>query len=95
MFISLILLRLTLRHHLPCYSTLRSWVSSAVEHMLSMNVSLGPISSTKREKKRTFILGQKNNMTVTADFESLCISDVAIIREAKEETFNAAFLTST
>lgn len=34
-------------------------------------------------------------MTVTADFESLCISDVAIIREAKEEPFNAAFLTST
>lgn len=34
-------------------------------------------------------------MTVTADFESLCVSYVAIIREAKEETFKAAFLTST
>lgn len=65
-----------------------------MEHLLSMNESLGPISSTKR-KKKDIHLRTKNNMTVTADFESLCVSYVAIIREAKEETFKAAFLTST
>lgn len=34
-------------------------------------------------------------MTVTADFVSLCISDGAVIREAKEGIFNASFLTNT